>query len=146
LTEKGKINADDLGKRLARHRLGSCQIISSPLVRAVQTAQIVAVRCGRKCRLETSGLLLSDADEWELIKHLHDHSDLKNVMLVGHEPHLGLLVAALLKSGEAIQLKKGSCVVLEIEPGQPDKSARFHSYIVAGKKPVKSKKKAFITA
>lgn len=141
LTDKGRKSAVSLARRLASHGLKSCSIVSSPLVRAVQTAQIVADTCGAKCTVEINGLLQPGGDIPELIHYLRSRTD-KNVMLVGHEPQLGTLTAALLQHKDTIQLKKSSCIILEIKHLKPAQAATFLTYRVAGKNQIKSFKKA----
>lgn len=143
LTEKGCKVAESVAKRLAKQSKSSCLLLSSPLVRAVQTSQIVADKIGRKCRVEINGLLLPGTDVTEVVDFLHSLSDVENVLLIGHEPQLGELVATLLHREDNIQLKKAGCVELELSQGQSEKPAKFKSYILPGKKTVTSLKKAF---
>ena len=141
LTGKGRKATEAVAHRLVRHGLSACQIISSPLVRAVQTAQIVAQTCGKSANLEISGLLQPGGDLTELVEFVKNHPG-KRVMVVGHEPQLGMLVARLLGRGGQIQLKKSGCVMLEIR-NKPGRRAEFCSYSVPGTKLVKSIDKAF---
>jgi phosphohistidine phosphatase len=117
-------------------------IISSPLVRAVQTAQIVAAYAGRKNKLIVDGLLQAGSDLGAIQDLLRTHAKAKRIMVVGHEPHLGLLVAALLQKNDTIQLKKSGCVALEIDTDQPEKPAKFLFYMKPGGKTVTSFKTA----
>ncbi|MBT1071256.1 phosphohistidine phosphatase SixA [Pelotalea chapellei] len=142
LTARGRKATEAVAGRLAHHGLSMCQIVSSPLVRAVQTAQIVAQSCGPAAALEINGLLLPGGNLSELVSFVRSYPA-KHVMVVGHEPQLGMLVTGLLEYGQLITLKKSSCVILEIERDKPDKPAQFCSYAVPGTKPVKSLKKAF---
>ena len=144
LTEKGRKATEGVAKRLVRQGLKSCLILSSPLVRAVQTAQIVAEMLGRKCTLEINGLLQPEGDISELIEFLYGHADAKNIMMVGHEPHLGSFVATLLKRDDTILLKKGSCVIVEINTDKTKKPVKFRSYLTPRQKTITSLKKAFI--
>jgi phosphohistidine phosphatase len=91
-----------------------------------------------------SGLLLPGAEISDLVTYLKGCKDAKRVMVVGHEPQLGSLVAALLgREDNAITLKKGACVALELNPEKDDKPASFLWYLVPDKKLVMSFKKAF---
>jgi phosphohistidine phosphatase len=113
------------------------------LVRAVQTAQIAAAYACRKNETIVSGLLQADGDIGELQEYIRAHAESKRVMVVGHEPHLGSLVAGLLQKEGTIQLTKGGCVALELDTNESDKPASFLWYMAPGKKPVTSLKKAF---
>ena len=85
-------------------------VISSPYVRAKQTADIVVAELGIAQRLRISPALASDGDPKKLVEELHRHHRLrKSILLVGHEPYLSQLISTLI-SGEAnisIDLKKG---------------------------------------
>ena len=143
LTEKGIKSVARISQDLPRYGRKPRLIVSSPLVRAVQTAQIAAGQACRKNELIVSGLLQAGGDIAELQEFLRSRSEAKRVMVVGHEPHLGSLVASLLQTDEPIQLKKSGCVALEIDIGATDMPAKFLWYMLPGKKPVKSFKKAF---
>ena len=92
-------------------------ILSSPFLRARQTAEIVAGELRLKKRLEIFDELVPGGNSRALMQAL---SELKpapeNVLLVGHEPHLSRLIS-LLVSGNAdaaaIEMKKGGLCKLE---------------------------------
>lgn len=143
LTEKGIKSVAKTMQGMARQGRKPRLIISSPLVRAVQTAQIAAGYACRKSGMLVSGLLQPGSDLDELREFLRTHDKAKRLLVVGHEPQLGSLVADLLQSKDSVPLKKSSCVALEIDPGETGKPARFLWYLMPGKKPVTSFKKAF---
>lgn len=143
LTEKGikslAKTMQEMSKRGRKPRL----IISSPLVRAVQTAQIAAAYACRGNGVLVSGLLQPGSDLGELKEFLRTHAETKRLMVVGHEPHLGSLVADLLQREGTIELKKGGCAALEIDMDDAEKPAKLLWYMIPGKKPATSLKKAF---
>jgi phosphohistidine phosphatase len=145
LTEKGRSAAGKMSSAIARIGPKPRLTITSPLTRAVQTAEIMAEKACRKNVVVASGLLLPGAGISELIAHLKGCADAKRVMLVGHEPQLGLLAAVLLGCMDTvvIPLKKGACVALELDLGRKDKPAGFLWYLAPGRKRVSSFKKAF---
>ena len=144
LTEKGRSVAEKMSSSIAKIGPKPRRIITSPLTRAVQTAEIAAEKACRKNVVVASGLLLPGADISELVTHLKGCKDAKRVMLVGHEPQLGSLVATLLgREDETISLKKCACVTLKLDPDTDDKPAGFLWYLVPGKKRITSFKKAF---
>ena len=111
LTKEGatKIKAEargllELGVRLAA-------LLSSPLVRAHQTAEIVA----RELRLE---LRLADAltpgcNIERLLGLLGEHRGAERVMVVGHEPDFSEMVGAL-TGGSRVRLKKGGVARVDL--------------------------------
>jgi phosphohistidine phosphatase len=144
LTEKGRSAAEKISSSIARIGRKPRLTITSPLTRAVQTAEIAAGMACRKNVVVASSLLLPGADINELVTYLKSCGDAKRVMLVGHEPQLGSLVATLLGSvDESVSLKKGACVALELDPEKEDKPAAFLWYLTPGNKCVTSLKKAF---
>ena len=144
LTEKGRSVAEKMSSSIAKIGPKPRRIITSPLTRAVQTAEIAAEKACRKNVVVASELLLPGGDISELVAHLKSCKDAKRVMLVGHEPQLGSLVATLLgREDEVISLKKGACVALVLDPDTEDKPAGFLWYLVPGKKRITSFKKAF---
>ena len=144
LTEDGRLAAKKMSSSIAKIGPKPRLTITSPLTRAVQTAEIAAEKGCRKNVVVASELLLPGADISELVTHLKSCRDAKRVMLVGHEPQLGSLVATLLgREDETISLKKGSCVTLKLDPDTDDKPAGFLWYLVPGKKRTTSFKKAF---
>ena len=146
LTEKGRGAAKKTCTSIARTAPKPRLTITSPLTRAVQTAEIMAEKACRKNLVVASELLLPGADIDELVAHLKLKGcrDAKRVMLVGHEPQLGSLVTALLgRECGLVSLKKGACVALKLSPGADDKPAGFLWYLVPGKKRTTSFKKAF---
>jgi len=144
LTEKGRSAAEKMSSSIAKIGPKPRLTITSPLTRAVQTAEIAAEKACRKNVVVASGLLLPGADISELVTHLKGCRDAKRVMLVGHEPQLGLLVATLLgREDEAISLKKGACVALALDSKNDDKPAGFLWYLAPGQKRITSFKKGF---
>jgi len=144
LTENGRSAAEKVCSSIAKIGRKPRLTITSPLTRAVQTAEIAAEKACRKNMVVASGLLLPGADISELVTYLKDCKDAKRVMLVGHEPQLGSLVANLLGLEDGtISLKKSACVALELDPDKDSESAAFLWYLAPGKKCITSFKKAF---
>ncbi|MDD2898026.1 MAG: histidine phosphatase family protein [Desulfuromonadaceae bacterium] len=144
LTEKGRASVKKTSSAIAKFGPKTRLTVTSPLTRAVQTAEIAAEQACRKNVVVASTLLLPGADVHDLGTYLRGVRDSKQVMVVGHEPQLGLLVAALLgRSQEAVSLNKGACVALKLDPGPDEKPAGFLWYLTPGKKRVTSFEKAF---
>lgn len=144
LTEKGRKTTERMSAAVTRNAPKTRLTITSPLTRAVQTAEIMAARACRKNVVVATHLLLPGAGTEGIIAHLRECGDFKRVMLVGHEPQLGSLAAALLgRTDGDIALKKGGCVALKLNTDRHDKPAVFLWYMLPGKKPLSSFKKAF---
>src|SRR5258706_15490744 len=80
-------------------------ILSSPYVRARDTADIVAHAFTNRRHLKLTELLEPAANQKHLVQHLaalpHPHS----ILLVGHEPDLSTLLATLLGARFPVRLK-----------------------------------------
>lgn len=86
------------------------QIITSPLVRAVQTAEILAGMPGFSGEIEVSRLLVPEVRPKETLP-LFQHSE-RGVALVGHEPAMSALASELL--GTLVPpFKKGAIWLIE---------------------------------
>lgn len=110
LTAEGKKKMRRAAKGMKAAKLCFDLILSSPFVRAKQTAEIAAEVLGLSNRLELSTALAADGNPKELIDELRRcHKRRKSILLVGHEPYLSRLISLLI-SGDtsiAIDLKKG---------------------------------------
>jgi phosphohistidine phosphatase len=115
LTPAGRRRTGAVVQRLVSLGLGGDQLISSPLLRAQQTAQI-ALEAGLAPRRETAAALAPGAeagDPWELVRR----SVASRLMLVGHEPDLSALACRLLGApAGVITLKKAGVALLVLQP------------------------------
>ncbi len=121
-------------KRLARQVKGMSTlkicpdvIVTSPLVRAVQTAEVVRNGLAEVRQLEVSDSLVPWADPQEILVELRDTHATGSVMVVGHEPHLSSLIS-LASSGTlncSIRLKKGALCKLRIPGPDPGRCGRI---------------------
>ena len=118
LTAKGKKEVRKATAGLIRLLPALDLLATSPWTRAAQTAEIVAQEYG--CEIEEVAQLTSDHKPEDLGPWLRGQGQKEVVGLVGHEPHLGLLVGYLLsgKSVSYVDLKKGGACLLEL----PDSS------------------------
>ncbi|HVG60216.1 MAG TPA: histidine phosphatase family protein [Hyalangium sp.] len=77
-------------------RMGPIQLIlTSPLVRTVQTAQILSAVVKHEGLLRAHRCLLPDMPVGAVEPVIDEHSD-QNLVLVGHQPSMGALAAHLL--------------------------------------------------
>jgi phosphohistidine phosphatase SixA len=112
LSEKGEKQADRLGRFLASVGFAPDAIITSPKVRAVQTAEIVAGRLGVPVVVDTrlaGGFGLQAVEAM-----LHEVGDPIRPVLVGHDPDFTDLVEVLTGSS-AVTMKKGAIIRIDID-------------------------------
>ena len=118
LTPKGKRQLRKIVVAMRAMELRFDVILSSPLVRARQTAEIVAADLKLEKRLVFADELKPGGEAKKIVQKI---SGLKkvpaNVLLVGHEPDLGELISLLVtgKFGAGFTLKKAGLAKLEME-------------------------------
>lgn len=106
LTDDGRRRMALEARTMRRLELGVDLVITSPLLRARQTAEIVAVELKRKDRLVTDARLGPDLEPDRLAEILRDNQDVRDLMLVGHEPSMSSTIGRLIGGGR-VELKKG---------------------------------------
>jgi phosphohistidine phosphatase len=112
LTRKGIRRMKQVAKGLAAAG-GSIDVLAtSPLKRAVQTAEIVADEFGLGGP-EVIPSLVPGASFDEFSKWAESLGEVKTVAVVGHEPHLSGLIGWL--AGGQVEMKKGGACLLEFE-------------------------------
>jgi phosphohistidine phosphatase len=118
LTPKGKRQLRQIAAAMKKMGLRFDLILSSPYLRAKQTAEIVAEPLKLQKKLAFSDELTPGGNPKALIQQLNaTHPNANAVLLVGHEPYLSRLIG-LLTTGETnlgMDLKKGGLGKLEIE-------------------------------
>jgi phosphohistidine phosphatase len=114
LTEKGIKRMRQIAGGLRTLDLELEAIVSSPLVRAKETAEIVAGALGMSDRLETSNVLETGSDPAKIERWLRQRAE-GRLMLVGHNPTLSDLVSLLVvgsRMSSICDLKKGGIAAL----------------------------------
>ena len=101
LTPQGKEKMRDIAKGLKRLGVELDWIVSSPLVRAVETAEIVATTLDPNTPIDRSEVLSPGGPPEALVSFLAKHPSRRRVLLTGHEPDLGELAARLVGAGLA---------------------------------------------
>jgi phosphohistidine phosphatase len=117
LTDEGCKKMKKITKGL--HRLGVKLdvILTSPYVRARDTAKILADRYNMTDKIFFSDSLIPPGNFESLVFEIHEKYDLANVALVGHEPMLSSLISWLITgdTDARITLKKGGVACLSSE-------------------------------
>ena len=115
LNERGKKDAQLIGKYVRKRKIKADLVISSPAERARQTTELVLKSAGLKVELRFDKRIY-DAGVSRLLKVVSQIEDAANtVMLVGHNPGFEELFEAL--TGEARNLPTASlaCIELSVE-------------------------------
>jgi phosphohistidine phosphatase len=126
LTQEGRDRTRRICQRLSQLGLRASTLVSSPLVRARQTADI-AVEAGMAPSLLCNEALAPGADPWPLLENWwragSDDAPAR-LILVGHEPDLSQLACGLIAAPPgALVLKKAGLAVLGWDQGPSAASA-----------------------
>ena len=114
LTPDGRERVRDVVKALKAANEAPLSIVSSPLVRAVQTAEIVAAAAGLDGAVEIRKEMGPSENKMSLLAAMLG-AGRKRLMIVGHEPDLSMLVARLVGSPPHQGMKKAMVVGLKLE-------------------------------
>lgn len=115
LSGKGQRQAERLGRFLAEIGFKPDALITSPKLRAAQTAELVAAATDAKTRRDDR--LGGEVTVGTLAAVLRDAGDPTRVVVVGHDPDLSELVATLC-GADRVPLKKGALARIDID-GSP---------------------------
>jgi phosphohistidine phosphatase len=126
LTPKGERKLQQIAEAMLALEISFDLILSSPYVRARQTAELVAEAFGARRKLEFSDTLTPAGSPKKLIELLNGlRPPPENVLLSGHEPYLSGLISLLLSGapGLSVVMKKGGLCKLGIEQLKPGRCA-----------------------
>ncbi len=121
LTKRGRKRFARLVRRLCDAGMAVDLVATSPLVRARETAEILAEGLGSAPRVEVVDAL-SPGSDWQAILEWTIQQDAASVAWVGHAPCVGRLVALSVGDGSAaIRMQKGAVAAIRLDdgPGQP---------------------------
>ncbi|HTX19729.1 MAG TPA: phosphohistidine phosphatase SixA [Bacteroidota bacterium] len=120
LTDEGKEKMEKGARGIARVVESVDVIVTSPLVRAADTARIAAEALGAEHKVEVSKELLPGSSARKLLLYLAKYKNLDSIMIVGHEPDLGYLASALLGVDRpVVEFKKGALCCIEVSTLPP---------------------------
>jgi phosphohistidine phosphatase len=136
LTAKGIKRMRKAARGIRRLGLNFDAILTSPLARARQTADIVAEALGLQAHVSVAESLQPGNSVEELLSSLGDYESREHLLLVGHEPLLSDTATFLLTGKKTLTLdlgfKKGALCRIEIDSLPPREPATLH-YLLAPK-------------
>ncbi len=142
LTPEGRVFFRKSARTMLKNGIEPALIVSSPLLRAVQTADILAETLAYNGPLVVRNELRPGFDMHALDKLLHDYQSADELVLVGHEPDLSDLVVFLMSLRRGFKFNKGAAVRLKIDPANLPASATF-KWLAVGKKLITCQDEAF---
>ena len=125
LVEKGVEQARHAARILKAADLLPDLVLTSPLTRAIQTAEAFTKEAGIPGAIMQSWLACGMAPETAL-SELSAFPDFGRIMIVGHEPDFSRCIQYCLGAfGNGIEVRKGSVTCLEITPPSRNATLRF---------------------
>lgn len=121
LIKDGKEQCVLMARVLSALKVQVDAIVSSPLKRALQTAQFVGTELGFEGKVEASKALAPGADYADFVEMLAAYGDREGVLAVGHNPtlfqFLGRMITA--NGGASIRMRKGAVACVDFKNHPP---------------------------
>ncbi len=119
LTNQGIAALKKEAKALVHLGVDFDQIISSPLVRTKQTAEVFAQALPSKPAVTLSDSLAPAGAPAAVFQELAKHMRKERIAIVGHEPNMGELAARLIGARVPLEFKKGAICRIDFEVFPP---------------------------
>lgn len=119
LTEEGMAGLRKEARGLVRLGVAFDVVLTSPLVRARQTAEIIAAAFDSRPPIVTIDSLSPGGSTQAVLNDLEAHARRGLIAIVGHEPGLGELAARLAGLRRALDFKKGAVCRIDVESIPP---------------------------
>jgi phosphohistidine phosphatase len=129
LTSEGIANLRKEARGLDALGVGFDHIITSPLVRTKQTAEIFAEHLKSKPTVSNSDSLAPAGSPSSVLQELGKHVRKGRIALVGHEPNIGELAGRLIGSRTPIEFKKGAICRIDFEVFPPKGSGQLRWFV-----------------
>ena len=123
LDKEGKRHCLHLGMILNAMNLSFDLIVSSPLKRSLQTAQLVGTETGYESKILISNALAPTATLEQFQRLLRECAQYESLLVVGHNPNITTFVGALIgtpvgeTAGPRVRIRKGSLARLTMQRG-----------------------------
>lgn len=117
LTAEGRKRFAEMVRKLAGRGFSPEQIATSPLLRCVETAQIIAEELGDSEMVVSLDALAPESSLGEVVTWTNrECSHCQQVAWVGHAPDVGMMTGALISdSRAAIHFPKGAIAAIEFD-------------------------------
>ena len=119
LTAKGMSRLRKSARGLSELGVSFDVILTSPLTRTRQTAEIVAAEFDARPGIVSTEALAPDGGFAAVAAELEKHSKRTRIALVGHEPSIGELAARLIGCRHPIPFRKGAVCRIDVEALPP---------------------------
>lgn len=120
LTESGIVRMRKSARGVARLGVTLDVVLTSPLARARQTAEIVAAAFDPKPHLVNVESLAPGGTFAAVLADVEKHARRTRIALVGHEPDIGELAGRLIGTRHPVEFKKGAICRIDVEKLPPN--------------------------
>ena len=124
LEEKGHEQARNVARILAAADLLPDLVLSSPVIRAKQTANTFTSTAGMPGPIFLEWLACGMSPDTALAELSH-FPEFERIMIVGHEPDFSRLISHCLGGSADAEVRKGSITCLDLHPPSPRAILRF---------------------
>ncbi len=134
LTEKGAKKMRNIAKGLKTLGIEFDYIISSPYVRAQQTAEILGDVLKLRKKIVISESISPMGDPNQLLAEINENYTVNSLAIVGHEPYLSNLISLLTAGGAPIEMtfKKGGVCYLTTDDFHHTRKATLQWLLTPG--------------
>jgi phosphohistidine phosphatase len=129
LTNAGISRLRKEAKALEALGVGFDHIITSPLVRTKQTADVFAETMKSKPSVSQSDALAPAGTSAAVIQELTKHMRKGRIAVVGHEPNIGELAARLIGARTPMEFKKGAICRIDFEVFPPKGAGQLRWFV-----------------
>jgi phosphohistidine phosphatase len=119
LTGEGMARLRKIARNLARLGVSIDVLLTSPLVRTRQTADIVAAAFDPRPAIVAIDALAPGGTQQAVLAELEKHTRKMHIGLVGHEPGIGELAAKLIGLRHPLEFKKGAVCRIDVSALPP---------------------------
>src|SRR5262245_14856186 len=119
LTERGAARLRKAARALAKLGVSIEVVLTSPLARTRQTAEIVAAAFDPRPAIVNVDALAPGGGQTTVLSELEKHMRRGRIAIVGHEPGLGELAGRLIGLRHALEFKKGAVCRIDVETLPP---------------------------
>jgi phosphohistidine phosphatase len=134
LTCRGRRRFRQVAAALKKLEIDPDLILTSPKARALQTAEILAEALAFSGEVQISPLLAGNLTVGSLRQLLLNLPRRDELVIVGHEPDLGTLIAELLTLSRPCRLARGSVATLKLTGKNERMTAELLSVVTGGGK------------
>jgi phosphohistidine phosphatase len=121
LVKEGKDQCMLMARVLSALKVQVDVIVSSPLKRALQTAQFVGTELGYEAKVEVSSALGLDGDFVSFQKLIEKYADNEGVLMVGHNPNLFKFLGRIItgNGGAGVRMRKACVARIDMSKHPP---------------------------